>query len=76
MIMDELRLAELKLRVEADDPAALFEYSNIIAETDPTGAEKFLLLSAQLGHPPALERAGDLHMASGNIAEADRKSVV
>ncbi len=72
MIMDELRLAELKLRVEADDPAALFEYSNIIAETDPTGAEKFLLLSAQLGHPPALERAGDLHMASGNTAEAER----
>lgn len=66
------------MRVEADDPAALFEYSDLLTESDPTdeknaeNAKKFLLLSAQLGYPPALERVGDMHAAAGNTDEAAR----
>lgn len=70
--MDELHSAELKLRVEADEPAALFEYSNLIAETDPENAEKFLKLSAQLGYPQAIEAVGDLHLKLGDKEEAAR----
>lgn len=69
--MDELYSKELKLRVEADDPAALFEYSNLIAESDPEGSRKYLLLSAQLGYPQAVECVGDMHVREGNLEEAE-----
>lgn len=68
--MDELYSAELKLRVEADDPAALFEYAVILSETDKAESDKYMKLSAQLGHLPALEKAGEIYLAEGDTANA------
>lgn len=61
---------ELQKRVDADDPAALFEYAELVRETDQAEAYKFTVLSAQLGHPPAMERMGDDYLDDEDIATA------
>lgn len=62
--------AELKQRVDADDPAALFEYAELIRETDQAEAYKYTVLSAQLGHPAAMERMGDDYLDDGDVPTA------
>lgn len=68
--MDEKALAELKARVDADDPAAMYIYAENIRAANPTEADKYILLSAQLGHPAAAEKLGDKFAEIGDKAHA------
>lgn len=63
---------ELKRRVEADDPSALYEYSQLLRGSDPAEADKFVMLAAQLGEPHAAEQMGDRCLDVGDIAAAEQ----
>ncbi|MCI9405164.1 MAG: hypothetical protein HFJ21_03500 [Clostridia bacterium] len=69
--MDE-KLTELKRRVEADDPSALYEYSRLVRDSDPVEADKFVMLAAQLGEPHAAEQVGDVYLDRGDIPTAEQ----
>ena len=60
--MDE-KLTELKRRVEADDPSALYEYSRLVRDSDPVEADKFVMLAAQVG---------DVYLDRGDIPTAEQ----
>ncbi len=68
--MNEKELAELKARVEADDPLAMFVYAQAIRPTDPHEADKYVLLAAQLGNPNAAEMLADKYSALGDRERA------
>ncbi len=68
--MTEQELMELRRRVDADDPAAMFEYAELIAGDDPQEADKFIVLSAQLGYPRAVDKMGDKYLALGDEESA------
>ena len=61
---------ELKKRMKADEPAALYEYSELVRETDPIESEKYAVLAAQLGFVPAFERVGDKCLGDGDVENA------
>lgn len=61
---------ELKARMNNDDPAALYEYSELVRETDPKESDKYAVLAAQLGFIPAFERVGDLYLENSDIEHA------
>lgn len=69
--MDERQLEELKRRVEADDPAALYMYAELLSSSSPEEAAKYITLSAQLGYPPAAEKLGDMYYAAGDAENAE-----
>lgn len=69
--MDD-KLNELKRRVEADDPSALYEYSQLVRDSDPAEADKFVILAAQLGEPHAAEQVGDRYFDAGDIPAAEQ----
>lgn len=58
-------------RVEADDPAALWEYSRLLERDDPVEAFKFTILAAQLGHPLANQCVGDAYFDEEDYKEAE-----
>ncbi|MCM1367885.1 MAG: hypothetical protein NC184_03630 [Roseburia sp.] len=61
---------ELKARVDADDPQAMYEYAQLIRAENPTEADKFIMLAAQLGYPDAAECLGDKYLDAGDIQNA------
>lgn len=61
---------ELKARVDADDPQAMYEYAELIRAEDPKEADKYIMLAAQLGDPNAAERLGDKYMDEGDTQNA------
>lgn len=63
-------LTELKRRVEADDPDALYKYATLLRDIDPSEAYKYTVLAAQLGNLTAIERVGDDFLTKGNTEEA------
>ncbi len=69
--MDEIQLAELKRRVEANDPAALYMYAELLRPTEPAEADKYITLSAQLGYPPAAEKLGNIYYEAGDYENAE-----
>ncbi len=68
--MNETELSELKARVAANDPESMFAYAELIRPTDKKEADKYLLLSAQLGDPKACEKLGDIYMEAGDTDNA------
>lgn len=89
--MNDTELAELKARVDANDPESMFVYAEFIRTSDKKEADKFLLLAAQLGNPKACEKLGDRYMeandpdralhyyrigAKGGIADCSVKTAV
>ncbi len=64
------KMDELMRRVEADDPAALWEYAVLLEEKDPAESFKYTILAAQLGVPQALQRAGDAYFDDDRYEEA------
>ncbi|MCH5350625.1 MAG: hypothetical protein J1F39_01475 [Clostridiales bacterium] len=63
---------ELLRRVEANEPAALWEYSRILEETDIDEAYKYAVLAAQLFHPQAIMLLGDRCAKDNDSEEAER----
>ena len=63
-------LEQLKARVEADDPQALYTYACYLAPTDAGESDKYYTLAAQLGHPQAAEYLGDKFLAAGDYDNA------
>ena len=68
--MNDTELAELKARVDADDPEAMFVYAEFVRPTDKKEADKYLMLSAQLGNAKACEKLGDRYMEAGDADNA------
>lgn len=68
--MNEQELAELKRRVDANDPNAMYLYAELVRATDPREADKFTILAAQLGNPQAAEKIGDKYLADGDVETA------
>ncbi|MDE7463959.1 MAG: hypothetical protein K2M48_02920 [Clostridiales bacterium] len=68
--MTQAELDQLKARVEADDPDALFAHARYLAPTDAKESDKFYELAAQLGHPQAAEYIGDKFLADGDYENA------
>ncbi|MDE7406048.1 MAG: hypothetical protein K2M89_04175 [Clostridiales bacterium] len=68
--MTEQELSQLKARVDADDPIAMYVYAKYIRATDPAEADKYIVLSAQLGNPDASEVLGDKYHALGDMERA------
>lgn len=68
--MTEKELLQLKTRAEKDDPIAMFEYAQAICSADPAEANKYIVLSAQLGNPDACEVMGDRFQAQGDLERA------
>ncbi len=63
---------ELKKRIQNDDPEALYEYSELIRETDPAESNKYAVFAAQLGFGPAFEHVGDRYLDNGDIENATK----
>lgn len=68
--MSDEQLELLKKAVAADNPEAMFAYSQYIRAADPAEADKYVLLAAHLGHPEAQERYADFCMAKGDYDNA------
>lgn len=68
--MTEKEFAELKARVENDDPVAMYIYAESIRAVNPREADKYILLSAHLGNPNAAERQGDKYSEAGDTERA------
>ena len=68
--MTEQELIQLKQRVDADDPIAMFAYAQAIRAADEAEADKYIVLAAQLGNPDACEIMGDRYQAQGDIERA------
>lgn len=68
--MTELELAQLKKRVDANDPNAMYIYAQAVRQTDPTEANKYIVLAAQLGNPEACEVMGDKFQEQGDLDRA------
>lgn len=68
--MEELTPDELKRRVDADDPDAMYAYAQLIRETNRSEAEKYTILAAQLGNPNAAETMGDKYFDDGDLQNA------
>lgn len=68
--MTPQQLTELKQRVEANDPNALYTYAEYLLATDPREAEKYIILAAQLGNPYAEEKLGDKYNDNGDLERA------
>lgn len=68
--MNQKELATLKQRADADDPIAMFAYAQAIRATNPAEAEKYIVLSAQLGDPHASEIMGDKFHERGDMERA------
>lgn len=68
--MDSQELEELKARVDADDPEAMFTYAELVRATNPAEANKYTILAAQLGNPYACEMLGDKYMDAGDADSA------
>ncbi len=66
------KMAELKRRMDADDPAALYEYAELVRASNRAEAYKYTVLAAQLGNPAAMECMGDDCIANGDVASAVR----
>lgn len=64
--MKEPKNAELMRRVDANEPAALYEYAESIRDSNPIEARKYTLFAAQLGLPLAMESMGDYCLAEGD----------
>ncbi len=67
----EDELAELKRRVDENDPAALYMYAELLRPTAPDEADKYIMLSAQLGYPPAAEKLGNIYYEAGDYENAE-----
>lgn len=63
-------LEQLKIRVDADDPQALYDYANLLAPTNAQEADKYYELAAQLGQPQAAEYIGDKLLENGDYEHA------
>ncbi len=63
---------ELKKRIQSDDPAALYEYSELLRATDPAESDKYAVFAAQLGFGPAYEHVGDRYLESGDTESAEQ----
>lgn len=61
---------QLKERVDADDPVAMYVYAQTVRATDPAEADKYFVLSAQLGNPEASEVMGDKYHELGDMERA------
>lgn len=70
MTDDELKA--LQDRAEHDEPSAMFEYAQVLLNTDKPSAEKYIELAAQLGNPQALAYMGERYMESGDVEKAKR----
>lgn len=68
--MTEKELLQLKERVDKDDPIAMYVYSKAVRATDPAEADKYIVLSAQLGNPDASEVLGDKFHSLGDMERA------
>ncbi|MDE6294007.1 MAG: hypothetical protein K2L88_05230 [Clostridiales bacterium] len=68
--MTEQELAQLKERVDMDDPIAMFAYAQAIRATNEAEANKYIVLAAQLGNPDASEVMGDKFHALGDMERA------
>lgn len=68
--MNETEIAALKARADADEPAALFAYSEYLRATDYAEADKYLTLAAQLGYPFAAEKLGDKYFDAQDFEHA------
>lgn len=68
--MNKKELAELRSRVDADDPVAMFVYAEAVRAEDPAEADKYIVLSAQLGNPNAAEKLGDKYRENGDFERA------
>lgn len=68
--MNETELAELKARADADEPAAMFAYAEYLRAVDPTEADKYIVLAAQLGYPYAAEKLGDKYFEAQDFEHA------
>lgn len=68
--MTDKELEQLLLRVERDDPAALYDYAVYLSETNADEALKYVLLSAQLGYPKAVDKKGDMYLEAGDKENA------
>lgn len=64
--MTEKELEALKARVAADDPEAMFVYAEAIRRTNKAESDKYMRLAAQLAHPAACEKMGDMYMAAND----------
>ena len=71
--MTNEELENLRLRAERDEPQGMYEYAQAIMPTNPTSADMYMELAAQLGNPPALEYMGDKHLAEGRYESAARE---
>lgn len=60
--MTDTELRELKKRVAADDPNAMYEYALYVRTSAPAEHDKYVRLAAQLGQLDACERLGDKYM--------------
>lgn len=68
--MTDQELEQLKERVEADEPQALYDYARYLAPTDAKESDKYFTLAAQLGHPEAAEYLGDKFLSEGDYDNA------
>ena len=68
--MTEQELIQLKQRVDADDPKAMYAYALCVRQTDPTEWNKYIVLAAQLGNPDASEVMGDRFQEQGDFDRA------
>lgn len=68
--MTQQELLQLKQRVDADDPIAMFVYAQAIRATSPAEADKYIVLAAQLGNADASEIMGDKFHALGDLERA------
>lgn len=68
--MTDQELIALKTRVDADDPEAMYTYAEYIRPVQPEEADKYTILSAQLGYPYAQEKLGDKYLAADDTENA------
>lgn len=68
--MTEKEFAQLKERVDMDDPIAMYVYAQAIRATNEAEANKYIVLAAQLGNPDASEVMGDKFHALGDMERA------
>lgn len=68
--MTEKELAQLKERVDKDDPIAMYVYAQAIRATNEAEANKYIVLAAQLGNAEASEVMGDKFHALGDMERA------
>lgn len=68
--MTEQELIQLKERVDADDPNAMYAYALCVRATDPNEWNRYIVLAAQLGNPDASEVMGDRFQEKGDMERA------